>query len=488
MLPQAIWNLLRVDRPPTVLAVRSHDLAEFGAALAGRYRALSLSSQFGLVAAMILGCGMTLLGSWVTSRIEDGVVKNTAAAAALYLNSFVEPHVQPLAHQRTLPADSIMALNALARNTDQIKAIKIWGPGGEVIYSTQKESIGRIYPVSAVLARAWQGLIEAEFDELSDAENELERLIKLPLIEVYVPVRAVGTERVIAVAEIYGVNTHLQEDLEKARLQSWLIVGLLTLLMLASLFSIVQRGSRTIREQQDTLTLRIAELSDLLAQNKELQGRIAEANRRSESNSERFLRRIGAELHDGPAQLVGLALLRLDAIQPLIPSFAPQGGQPVIEVIRSALADALKEIRNLSAGLALPEIESATLAEALGIAVRNHERRTGTSVECDLAADLPQHLPASMTTCLYRFAQEALNNAFRHAGGAGQKLRATFAHRLLEIEVSDAGEGFVSDGEPDVNHKLGLSWLADRIESLGGVLEISSSRNVGTRLIARFRL
>ncbi|MCL4765194.1 MAG: sensor histidine kinase [Hyphomicrobiaceae bacterium] len=480
--------MLRVGQTPTMLAVRWQRLGQFGAKLATRYRALSLSSQFGLVAAMILGCGMTLLGSWVTSRIEDGVVKNTAAAAALYLNSFVEPHVQPLAHQDTLPATSTEALDRLVGGADQIKAIKIWGPHGRIIYSTQMENVGKLYPVTPMLARAWQGQIEAEFNKLADVENELERQSSLPLVEVYVPVRAVGTERVIAVAEVYAVYTHLQEDLEDARLQSWLMVGLLTVFMLASLFGIVQRGGRTIREQQEALTLRIAELSDLLAQNKELQARIAEANRRSESNSERFLRRIGAELHDGPAQLVGLALLRLDAIQPLIPALAPHGDPPVIEVIRSALADALKEIRNLSAGLALPEIESASLSEALKIAVRNHERRTGTSVECDLASNLPRQVPTSMTTCLYRFAQEGLNNAFRHAGGAGQKLRASFAHQMLEIEVSDSGIGLNSINEPDINHGLGLSWLSDRIESLGGVLEISSRRNRGTRLIARFRL
>ena len=85
--------------------------------------------------------------------------------------------------------------------------------------------------------------------------------------------------------------------------------------MLSFLFAIVRRGSRTIETQQNTLHDRISQLSGLLAQNESLRQRIDELYVRSAETHEAFLRRVGHELHDGPAQLIALALLRLDALQ-----------------------------------------------------------------------------------------------------------------------------------------------------------------------------
>ena len=61
------------------------------------------------------------------------------------------------------------------------------------------------------------------------------------------------------------------------------------------------------------LTERVAELSALLAQNRTLRRRVQKASRSASAINERYLRRIGADLHDGPAQLVALAALRMDS-------------------------------------------------------------------------------------------------------------------------------------------------------------------------------
>ena len=58
---------------------------------------LSLSQRFCAAASVVVACGMILIGSWVAGRIEAGVVNNAAAAAALYIDNFVHPHVQELA-------------------------------------------------------------------------------------------------------------------------------------------------------------------------------------------------------------------------------------------------------------------------------------------------------------------------------------------------------------------------------------------------------
>jgi len=200
------------------------------------------------------------------------------------------------------------------------------------------------------------------------------------------------------------------------------------------------------------------------------------------------LRRIGSELHDGPAQLISLALLRLDALRPK--STGDTGEVPMddFERIRGALVDSLAEIRNMSAGLTLPQLDRVTPAEALALAARTHERRTGTAVKSELAG-LPPHVSNALKACLYRFAQEALNNAFRHGGGKGQTLRGTRTDDVLQVEVADAGPGFEPDNDKRTDEsRLGLTGMRDRVASLGGTLDVQSQPGHGTRLTARFKL
>jgi signal transduction histidine kinase len=186
--------------------------------------------------------------------------------------------------------------------------------------------------------------------------------------------------------------------------------------------------------------------------------------------------------------LISLALLRLDALRPK--SKADTGDVPMddFERIRGALVDSLAEIRNMSAGVTLPELDNVALAEALALAARTHERRTGTTVSCELD-DLPPHVSNALKACLYRFAQEALNNAFRHGGGEGQSVRGTYVDGLLRVEVSDAGPGFDPDSDKGTaDRRLGLTGMRDRVASLGGALEIRSQPGRGTRLTARFKV
>src|SRR5690606_36364956 len=117
------------------------------------------------------------------------------------------------------------------------------------------------------------------------------------------------------------------------------------------------------------------------------------------------------------------------------------------------------------------------LNEILERAVRAHEQRTGTQVELTLNGQTPP-LPTSAKICIYRFVQEGLNNCFRHAEGAGQKVVQTSRRDQVEIEVSDCGPGFDLDGiRPE---GLGLAGLRERVESLGGHFSVATSP-AGTR-------
>lgn len=228
------------------------------------------------------------------------------------------------------------------------------------------------------------------------------------------------------------------------------------------------------------------ERGQLIEQNEELRRQIDESQRRWVEINDMVLRRVGVELHDGPAQLISFALLRLDGLRPDETTSNGSASLGDLERIRGALQEALAEIRSMAAGLTLPELSCVSPADVLRLAVRNHQRRTATSVACNVEG-LPPQVPATIKSCLYRFAQEALNNAYRHADGRGQALRARYSANTIQIEVEDAGPGFEPESKIG-GGRLGLLGMCERVTSLGGTLEIDSRPGQGTRLTVRFKV
>jgi signal transduction histidine kinase len=471
-------------------AIQGRSSPDGGANLAGFWRRLSLTGRFTLVAAIVVGITMAVLGRWAGERIEASVIHNTASAAALYMDRFVEPYAQDLASGEMLKPESLAALSLMAQTpafNHHVIGIKLWRPDGTIVFSNDAALIGKKAPVSDSLSKALRGTVTPEFDHLDDEENLAERGLKTPLLEIYSPIREANTDRVIAVAEFYQRADVLARELFNARVESYAVVGGLSLLMLGALIGIVRQGSRTITTQQAALSAKVRDLSKSLSVNRELRERIGDANRRTTENNERFLRRVSAELHDGPVQLIGLALLRLDGLRPLADAAAKDRSGEALEIIRDALKDALGEIRGLAQGFALPELEELSFVEAVDLAIANHERRSGTEVGASFAHTLPP-IPGSLKICAYRFVQEGLNNAFRHANGIGQHVAVNWDGAKLAIEVSDAGPGFCDASHDPENHGLGLPGMRDRIESLGGTMLVAAVPGGGTRLQACFAL
>jgi signal transduction histidine kinase len=151
------------------------------------------------------------------------------------------------------------------------------------------------------------------------------------------------------------------------------------------------------------------------------------------------------------------------------------------------LQNAIQEVRALASGLGLPELEGLRLDEVLVRVVNSHERRTGTKVKLTIA-DLPEQTELSVKITVYRIVQEALNNAFRHAGGAGQAVSAKCEAGRIQIEVSDQGPGFDVNQSIDWEQHLGLAGMRERVESLGGVFTVKSRIDHGSRVTVSLSL
>jgi len=456
-----------------------------------RLSQLSLAQQFMLANFLVLVISMLLIGWWVGQQIETGVIDRTAGQTALYVDSFVDPALQGLAPNEPLTSDRAAQLDRLVADTplsEHIVAFKIWNPQGRILYSTNPALIGQVFPLKDELARAIQGEVVSHITDLEDVENLLERGQYTELIETYSPVQANSTNEVIAVVEFYQPADALRRQIQAARTSSWIVVGAATLLVYAALTSLVRRGSHTIERQRAELRAQVTQLTELLEQNQHLHQRVSRATAHAAELNERFLRRISAELHDGPAQDLGLALLRLDKVIARHESPAHSEAQVQIDdssgdlaAVETAVRTALQEVRAISGGLGVPELDHLTLAETLARVIKVQQRRTEMAVTTQFEA-LPEQAPLPVKIATYRLIQEALSNAHRHAAGREVQVCVTTDGDQLRVEVSDRGPGFAPVATDPIDH-LGLAGMRERVESLGGRFEVHTSAGQGTRVI-----
>jgi len=304
---------------------------------------------------------------------------------------------------------------------------------------------------------------------------------------VYTPLRDTASGEVLAVVETADNADALKEQLGTIRKRTWIVVGVSTLLMILLLFSVVHQGSRTIDAQRSELEQQFNEQARLVKVNMALAEQLRESNRQGIELGEQAMRRIGSDLHGGPAQLLALALMRMYELKPVgkrSRAGKEQSPAPVVDVIEQAAAGALKEIRDISASLMLPELQRISPREALERAIRAHEQATGTIVDRSISG-FPERFSLPTTICIFRFVQEGLSNAYRHAGGRGQKVTAHSDDSGVSVVVSDDGPGFSSSKQLKVGNRLGLRGLRQRIESIGGTFEIWSLEGKGTKLRLR---
>ena len=447
------------------------------ATILDRWNEQSLARQFLLAGGLVAFAAMLLVGAYVTSLIQQAVTRNSAASTALYVDSIIAPLLPDLKTDQTLDDVSTRALDETFGQGalgGKVISFKLWRKDGTILYSTDKNVLGKRFEPGDKLRTAFSGQMVAKFGMPEDPESNLERGQGKSLLEIYNPILQPWSGEVVAVSEFYEVAEDFEQSLYQAQLHSWLAVGTVILGFFLLLSAIVFRGSRTIDNQRQALTQRIAELSELLSQNKALHARAQRASSRATALNESYLRRLGADLHDGPAQLVAYAALRVDSRLLVDPATPKDARETEVTTIKARLDEAMDEIRSICSGLVLPQIETAELPDVLRRAVNAHRQRSGLDVALFMSQS-SKPLSPSAKICVYRFVQEALNNGFRHGGGIGQSVHQTFDDGNVVIEVSDRGPGF--DPGKVRPEGLGLAGLRERIESLGGTFDIKTSKD-----------
>jgi PAS domain S-box-containing protein len=223
------------------------------------------------------------------------------------------------------------------------------------------------------------------------------------------------------------------------------------------------------------ITDRKLQEAELHRLNAELQARLAElaaSRARIVTAGDVERRRLERNLHDGAQQrLVTLSLSLRTALAKL--DSDPAAARATLTAAREELALALEELRELARGL-----HPAVLTDrGLRAAVETLADRAPVAVE--ITDILDERLPEPVEAAAYYLIAESLTNVTKYANASTVHVRVALSDANVVVEVSDDGIGGA-----DPAGGSGLRGLADRVESLGGSLEVVSPAGSGTFLRA----
>ncbi|MGA3158829.1 MAG: PAS domain S-box protein [Steroidobacteraceae bacterium] len=196
--------------------------------------------------------------------------------------------------------------------------------------------------------------------------------------------------------------------------------------------------------------------------------------------SEYEQRRLGQELHDGLGQeLAALALLAYSLATK--PDLTDEPVRQELDRLAQIARQAVRSGRAIAHGLAPLDESEGDLIEALRRMTQHHLAEvSGTQValEEQLSAELA--IPATARSHLYRIAQEALNNAIRHAKAQSVKMELVVTPRTVRLTISDDGKGFTARAERSVG--MGLRTMQNRATAIGASLSIRTESEAGTSI------
>jgi signal transduction histidine kinase len=211
-----------------------------------------------------------------------------------------------------------------------------------------------------------------------------------------------------------------------------------------------------------------AELAATTIANAEAHTKLMQSRARIVTTADDTRRRIERDLHDGAQQRLVAVSLQLRAAQALVP---PALGALGAELDRSitGMTGALDELREIARG-----IHPAALAKGgLGPALRTLARRSAVPVEVHIETD--SRYPPPVEVAAYYVVCEALTNTTKHANASHAEATVEEQDSTIRLRVCDDGVG---GAQPQ--RGSGLTGLCDRVEALGGSIDVTSPVGQGT--------
>jgi signal transduction histidine kinase len=216
-----------------------------------------------------------------------------------------------------------------------------------------------------------------------------------------------------------------------------------------------------------------AELVSYAIENAETRDELAASRARLVEAADEARRRIERDLHDGAQQRLVAARLELTLLDERLER-DPEGARTVLARAREQLDCGLGELRDLARGIHPTVLTDRGLEAALEALVQR------APMPVDLHAVVPERLDTAIEAAAYFLVSEALTNVAKYARADTVGVEATCTGGTLVVTIDDDGVGGA-----DPRRGSGLRGLVDRVDAVGGRLEVSSAPGRGTRLCAR---
>jgi signal transduction histidine kinase len=230
--------------------------------------------------------------------------------------------------------------------------------------------------------------------------------------------------------------------------------------------------------QTPDVEARMTDFADLVATavyNSETRTQLTQSRSRVVAAADQARRMIERDLHDGAQQRIVSLGMELRSAQIAVPVEMHELRDQLDRSV-DTLSQVHTDLQELSRG-----IHPAILSRGgLGPALKNLSRRSPVPVS--LTISIPERLPDTVEVAAYYVVAEALTNTAKYAHASEISISATASDGVLDLIVSDDG-----DGGADPDGGSGLIGLRDRIEAAGGTLTVTSPPGVGTSLVVQIR-
>jgi signal transduction histidine kinase len=403
----------------------------------------------------------------VGSTLEQPLPADTEARLA----SFTELVATAIAN-----AESRAALAQLAQEQAALRRVATLvarGAAPDKVFAAVDEEVGRLLPVEAAgICRYNSDRTLTFVAQRGPAQAPFPVRSRWPLGGNNVGTLVFETGRPVRVDHYADSSSGpLGAGIREAGLRSTVAAPII---VQGRLWGLIAVGSTLEQPLPADTEARLASFTELVATaiaNAESRAELMASRARIVAAGDEARRRIERDLHDGTQQQLVSLILELRMAQAAVP---PELGDVEGSLSRFAggLADVFDRVREISHG-----IHPAILSDrGLRPALRALARRSAVPVELDLRAG--QRLPGPVEVAAYYAVSEALANAAQHARASAVHVELGTHDGILQLAIRDDGIGGA-----DPARGSGLVGLGDRIEALGGTLEVTSPAGGGTTLL-----
>jgi signal transduction histidine kinase len=186
-------------------------------------------------------------------------------------------------------------------------------------------------------------------------------------------------------------------------------------------------------------------------------------------------RKIERNLHDGAQQQLIALAVQLKLARTMLDRDPPRVGD-MLEALQASATEAIEDLRDLARGIYPPLLADQGLEAALEAQARK------SSIPVVVETDAIGRYPRDVESAIYFCALESLNNVAKYAEASRAVVRLAKSNGHLTFTVTDDGRGFDPDSNVD---GTGLQGMADRLDAIGGTLDVTSAPGSGTTVTGR---